>query len=155
MCSTPWISGRKCFVSYVISCRFNFYQICQFCHTIVCFFSSLMYVTCFIMSIKTVFKLDCKWIWLKNAKNKNTSHWGAWIQQCKLLNDKLWFVKQSFTVPLCCSCNVWSGQPGWDGSSGCGYLLPAVDVLPKIVLFFLHVIFFCLYISDNGIVLGF
>lgn len=59
-----------------------------------------------------------------------------------LLNDELWFVKQSFTVPLCCSCNVRSGQPGWDGSSGCGYLLPAVDALPKIVLIFLHVIFF-------------
>lgn len=27
-------NGRKCFVSCVISCRFNFYQICQFCHII-------------------------------------------------------------------------------------------------------------------------
>lgn len=53
-------NGRKWFVSDVISCRFTFYQICQFCHIIVWLFSSLMYVTGFLMPMKTVFKLDCE-----------------------------------------------------------------------------------------------
>lgn len=140
-------NGRKCFVSYVISCRFNFYQICQFCRIIVWVFSSLMYVTCFIMPIKIVFKLDCERIWAKNAENKNISNWGALIWQCRLLNDALWFVKWSFTVPFCSSCNMWRARPGWDCSCGWGgvWFQQWVRSAKRFNFFFLCLIFLFLY----------